>query len=215
MNLEAIMTVFYLIRHGQTTANVQGLKQGTINTAITQLTATGISQAERLHDQFDWSFANRIVVSPLDRTQQTAAIVNQTALLPVELDDRLLEISYGSWDGQSNAALQAQHPDVFDPVLNDVLPTYVNAAPDGESFGHVMGRVDHFMRDFATQAPDEAILAVTHGFTIKAAVLTALSLPETVPLPEPMNTSVTKISFEPQSQQYYLWYYNRFDASSY
>lgn len=208
------MTTFYLIRHGQTQANAMGLKQGTINSEITTLTETGRAQAERLHDQYDWSFVDAVIASPLDRTRETAAIVTGAGSA-VELDDRLLEISYGSWDGQPNATLKAAHPEVFDDVLNDVLPTYTTVATDGESFTHVMGRIDDFMRDRSAQLSAGSVAVVTHGFTIKAAVMTALGLSDTVPLPEPENTSVTKISFDPKNGQYYLWYYNRFDATSY
>lgn len=45
------MTDFYFIRHGQTTANVRGLKQGTMNTAITELNETGLAQAANLRDR--------------------------------------------------------------------------------------------------------------------------------------------------------------------
>lgn len=35
------MTDFYFVRHGQTSANAAGLKQGTINNDMTYLTETG------------------------------------------------------------------------------------------------------------------------------------------------------------------------------
>lgn len=58
------MTDFYFIRHGQTTANIQGLKQGTMNTEITELNETGLAQAANLRDHFDISFADQLVASP-------------------------------------------------------------------------------------------------------------------------------------------------------
>lgn len=201
------MTDFYFIRHGQTQANAMGLKQGTINSEITQLTPTGEQQAQQLHDHFDIEFADQVVVSPLDRTRRTAAIVNQTAQLPLEVDDRLLEISYGSWDGRPNAELERDHPEVFDPVLHDVLPSYTTLATDGESFGHVVDRVRDFMREYATLQSNGKIIAVTHGFTVKAAVLAALDPTNVMTLPEPENTSVTKISLI--DGRYYVWFYNR------
>ncbi|MZK16516.1 histidine phosphatase family protein, partial [Enterobacter hormaechei] len=47
------MTTFYVVRHGQTVANAQNLKQGTINTAVTHLNSVGKQQAQTLHDTFD------------------------------------------------------------------------------------------------------------------------------------------------------------------
>ncbi len=201
------MTTFYFIRHGQTDANAMGLKQGTINDSRTHLTATGRAQAQQLADHFDIRFADALFVSPLDRTQETAAILNATATLPVTLDDRLLEISYGSWDGQLNADLIATHPDVFDATLKDVLPTYVEIAVGGESFDQVTTRVQHFMTDLQAQFPDGNFIVVTHGFTVKAAAMVALQPRDPMSLPEPENTSVTKITFD--GTRYFTWYYNR------
>jgi Fructose-2,6-bisphosphatase len=62
------MTEFYLIRHGQTNANATGLKQGTINSEITYLNDTGKKQIQTLADNFDISFADRLIHSPLRRT---------------------------------------------------------------------------------------------------------------------------------------------------
>jgi probable phosphoglycerate mutase len=67
------MTTFYFVRHGQTTANATGLKQGTINDDRTHLTEKGHAQATHLADQFDVSDMDALFVSPLDRTQETAA----------------------------------------------------------------------------------------------------------------------------------------------
>lgn len=209
------MTTFYFVRHGQTVANALGLKQGTINDDMTHLNSDGEAQAEHLHQQFDISFADQIVISPLDRTRETALILNDTARLPLTTDKRLLEISYGSWDGQPNAQLEAEHPSVFDPLLHDVLPDYAQLAHDGETFDHVNARVNDFMHDMAASHPTDNIIVVSHGFTIKAATLVATKSTEPMSIPEPDNTSVTKISFSEETMRYYLWYYNRFDAQTY
>ncbi|KGL04770.1 histidine phosphatase family protein [Lactobacillus helveticus] len=203
------MTDFYFVRHGQTTANVAGLKQGTINTKITFLTETGKKQAQTVHKHFDISFADRIVASPLQRTKDTADILNQSEHLPITYDKLLLEISYGNWDGSKNADLEAKYPQVFDHVLNDVLPSYAPLA-HGETFTHVIDRADHFMSVTAQRYPDEKIIVVTHGFTIKAAVLAALGRPDNpMVVEEPDNLSITRITRKASSDNYYLRYYNR------
>ncbi|MFB9768512.1 histidine phosphatase family protein [Lactiplantibacillus modestisalitolerans] len=203
------MTNFYVIRHGQTTANAQNLKQGTINTAITQLNATGKQQAQALRTAFDISFADRLICSPLDRTRATAAILNHGHDLPVTTDERLLEISYGQWDGQKNADLLATYPQYFDPQLKDVLPSYVDVATAGETFDHVVARVRDFLTATAQRYPDEQIIVVTHGFTVKAMAMAVLKPADPMSLPEPDNTSVTKITVNAQAERAYLTYYNR------
>ncbi|MTV83134.1 histidine phosphatase family protein [Secundilactobacillus folii] len=201
------MTDFYFIRHGQTQANALGLKQGTINSEITHLNAKGQQQAQHLHDQFNVDFADELLVSPLQRTRDTASIINQTAKLPETVDERLLEISYGQWDGLKNLDLEQQYGDVFDPVLHDVLPSYTKYATEGESFQSVVDRVGRFMADYVNRRPNGKFIVVTHGFTVKAAAMAALRPADPMTLPEPDNTSVTRISVV--NGRYYLWSYNQ------
>jgi len=203
------MTIFYIVRHGQTTANAQDLKQGTINTAITYLNAVGEQQAQALQAAFDISFADRLICSPLARTQETAAILNHGRGLPIKTDDRLLEISYGQWDGQQNAKLKVAYPQYFDQALQDVLPSYVEVATKGERFDQVVARARDFLTTTAQQFPTEKIIVVTHGFTVKAMALAVLQPTDPMSIPEPENTSVTKITVEPTLNRAFLTYYNR------
>ena len=202
------MTEFYLIRHGQTSANVMKMKQGTINTEMTYLNDNGQKQAQMLAKNFDISFSDRIICSPLHRTEQTAKILNQTANLPISFDKRLLEISYGQWDGQKNADLRAKHPDAYNDYWDDVLPSYVQYATDGEKFDDVISRVHEFLIDTVNKYPDEKIICVTHGFTVKAAALDVIKPQDVMSLPEPRNTSVTKV-IGLSADEFYLEYYNQ------
>ncbi|WP_047998746.1 histidine phosphatase family protein [Lactiplantibacillus herbarum] len=203
------MTTFYLIRHGQTAANAQQLKQGTIDTPITYLNTVGQRQATVLHDAFDISFADRLICSPLKRTRTTAAILNRGRGVPVSVDERLLEISYGQWDGCQNKQLLADYPQHFDPLLQDVLPSYVQVATAGETFEHVISRGRAFMMEMVAMHPDDQIIVVTHGFTVKAMVLACLEPADLMSLPEPENTSVTKVTIDAGHHRAYLNYYNR------
>ncbi|WP_268912267.1 histidine phosphatase family protein [Lentilactobacillus sp. SPB1-3] len=203
------MTNFYFVRHGQTAANKAGLKQGIINTEITNLTDVGRQQASQLHEHFAIDFADLMIASPLQRTMDTANILNQTANLDVITDERILEISYGDWDGQSNATLQSEFPDVFEPVLHDVLPAYA-AIANGETFQQIIYRVKQFMMDYAKQYPNGNLIVVTHGFTIKAAVLAATdNNDDLMAIEEPDNCSVTKITYDKDQENYYVRYFNR------
>lgn len=58
-----IVTEFYLVRHGQTSANVAGVKQGTINDKFTYLNDFGKDQARDLQKKFNIKFADRLIVS--------------------------------------------------------------------------------------------------------------------------------------------------------
>ncbi|WP_334329639.1 histidine phosphatase family protein [Companilactobacillus sp. HBUAS59699] len=203
------MTEFYFIRHGQTDANAEGIKQGTINTEISNLNDTGKSQMKKLHEVFNISFADELVHSPLNRTLESAQILNEGYNLPMSTDERLLEISYGEWDGKKNSELREKYPRYFDQHLHDVLPDYVEVATKGETFPQVVARVKSFMLEKTLNTPDKKYIVVTHGFTTKAAALGVVEPQNPMTLPEPNNASVTKIVTLARTQEMYLEYYNR------
>ena len=201
------MTELYIIRHGQTAANRAGLKQGTIDDDRTRLTKTGKEQAAHLAAAFDLESFAAIYPSPLQRTVETAQIINRDARLPMVADRRLLEISYGAWDGQENAALMADYPSLFDPLIKDVRPTYV-AVAGGERFEEVEARVAAFTEEVLARHPAEKLAVVTHGFTVRSFAVNATRSAGLTIL-EPDNCSVTKIVVDPASGEQHLVYYNR------
>ena len=202
------MTELYLVRHGQTLGNVMGISQGTTNTEIAFLNDHGKQQIETLQRHFDISFADRLISSPLVRTQQTATILNQQAQLPVSEDARLLEISYGQWDGQKKTVLRAKYPTLFSDETGDVIPAYAPVA-HGERLSDVEARVDAFMNDALEQFPDERLIIVTHGFTIRSFVVAALKVLDPFAVPEPANGSVTKITLVPENGRRMLNYFHQ------
>ena len=203
------MTEFYLVRHGQTTANATGIKQGSINSEMTHLTEVGKAQVGKLHETFDISNFDQIISSPLFRTLETTNILNDGYDLPVSTDKRLIEISYGQWDGLKNDDLKADYPELFDPYVQDVLPSYVKEATHGETFDEVADRIKEFLVETAKKFPDQKILLVTHGFAIKAAMLGLFHPDNPMMIPEPDNASVTKLIVLGENRRYYLKYYNR------
>lgn len=201
------MTELYIVRHGQTAANRVGLKQGVIDDDRTLLTEDGIKQAQELAAVFHPLDLSALYQSPLRRTVQTARILNQSLNLPVATDRRLLEISYGDWDGQENARLEAQHPALFYDLIHDVRPNYAPVA-HGETFDQVQKRVLAFTKDVVKAHPTERLLVVTHGFTVRSFAANATGA-HGLEILEPDNCSVTKIIVEPQSLEQHLVYYNR------
>lgn len=69
----------WLIRHGETQANVDGLYSGH---APTPLTARGIEQAQNLHTLLDDVSFDTVLCSELERAQHTARLVLSDRQLP-------------------------------------------------------------------------------------------------------------------------------------
>ncbi|MBV1876053.1 MAG: phosphoglycerate mutase family protein [Pseudomonadales bacterium] len=91
------MKSFYFIRHGQTEWNAIARMQGQWNSDLNdrgkaQADANGVFLATQNLDAF--------YASPLDRTRQTALIINQYLDLPISYDDRLKEWDCGDWSGE-------------------------------------------------------------------------------------------------------------------
>lgn len=202
------MTELYIVRHGRTFANEAGLKQGQINGENTYLNATGKRQAQNLAANFDLTGFDAIYVSPLQRTRDTAAILNVQAQVPVYEDERILEISYGQWDGHYNQELMNQYPEYFSDLTKDVNERYIEVATKGESFTDVEKRVADFVVAVTQKHPQGKIAVVTHGFTVRSFAINATKSSGTTIL-EPDNCSVTKILVDSENGNQHMVYYNR------
>lgn len=82
----------YVIRHGRTNANEQGVIQGR---RMGRLSKTGEKDLEKLAKDFEDTKIDIIVSSPLMRTLQTAKIYNQYHNVKIVKDDLLLEVEEG------------------------------------------------------------------------------------------------------------------------
>ena len=124
-------------------------------------TPSGARQAERLAAAT--GPVDRVIASPLQRTRQTAAAFDQQ----VEIDERLVELDYGDFDGRP-----------FDEVPEGTWGRWRSdasfAPPGGESL-HALGlRVRAFLDELTRSPGDETVALVSHVSPIKAAVAWAL-----------------------------------------
>jgi broad specificity phosphatase PhoE len=154
--------VIVFVRHGQTAVNREGRFQGRLDPPLTEL---GAQQARLVAQGLAGCGAAVVLTSPLRRAADTAREIADAVGAPVEIDDRLVEIDYGDWDGQllgsvSHAQWARWRDDAaFTP-------------PGGESLVAVGERVARFCAD--RLSADTVVVAVSHVSPIKAAVAWAL-----------------------------------------
>lgn len=151
--------MIYLCRHGQTEWNRAHRLQGQCESDLTQLgRAQAGAMADLLHDlvQRDADRPWRIVASPLRRARDTAGIIGAKLGLPVEFDDRLMELTVGEWEGRLRADLQHERPELFTDR------TWFFAAPGGETYEQVMARVSDWLSEQAPE-PERRLIVVSHG----------------------------------------------------
>jgi probable phosphomutase (TIGR03848 family) len=172
-----------LVRHGRTTANSSGVLAGW--TPGVGLDDHGRTQTEALGGRLATAGITvcRVVASPLQRCQETAAILVERAAtgVPVEADDRLGEARYGAWTGRKLSDLVKE--DLWRTVQDQ--PSAVRF-PDGDDFpGETMAgmqsRALDAVRSIDAQVEqahgkDAIWVAVSHGDVIKAILADALGM---------------------------------------
>jgi broad specificity phosphatase PhoE len=155
-----------LVRHGETDANRAGLLLGR---ADPPLNDRGRQQAGALADALASIAQPLIVTSPLARALETATRIGASVGIMPRVDDRLIELDYGDWDGLRITDLPAGVRDRW-----QADPTFV--PPGGESLGELRARVVPLATELYDQAEEHTTIAVSHVSPIKAVILWGLEL---------------------------------------
>ncbi|MGO8947383.1 MAG: histidine phosphatase family protein [Ktedonobacterales bacterium] len=100
--------VLFLVRHGQTTFNVEGRLPGQLPGI--PLTDEGRRQAQRAAVALSGLPLSAVISSPLERARDTADIIARGWALPVMLDPRLMDLDVGAWSGQKVEDLNKSDP---------------------------------------------------------------------------------------------------------
>ena len=151
---EARKEMIYIIRHGQTELNISNALQGRSNHPLNE---TGIRQAMEAAERLKGIPFAAVYSSPLIRAVRTAEIIVPT-LKPV-IDERLIEMEYGPYEGKS---LRELGPEVL-TFFRDFVH---NPAPEGmEPLDSVVRRGGEFMEDRCRTG--ENILVSTHAIAMK------------------------------------------------
>jgi broad specificity phosphatase PhoE len=161
------MKTIYLVRHGETQANRDGIFRGR---GEVPLSADGLRQAQELRAYFSAREVQRVFSSPLRRAAQTAA-----ACFPgrtVEPQELVNNLDLGRWAGRSKKEIAAEEPQLWRRWLTE--PERMSF-PNGESLTAVKARVRDFNRLLLT-AGEESFAVVSHRSVLKCLLAEALGL---------------------------------------
>jgi phosphoserine phosphatase len=153
-------------RHGETEWNREGRYQGRRES---DLTGVGRAQARALADALRSTAIDRIVASPLARCVETARPIAEAHGLSLEIDERLLEIAHGDWEGRLRSEIRSGDPHLWEEWRT--RPEAVRFR-GGESVGDVLARWRAFARDLR----DENTVVVTHDVVVRLAILDSQGL---------------------------------------
>ncbi len=155
----------YIIRHGQTPWNARKCLQGRSDVDLNE---NGIHLAELTGKALrDVPFAMAFT-SPLIRAKHTAQCILAGREVPIIEDERLIEISFGIYEGCCYAEENRQVPQQWIENFFHAPQDYV-AAPGGESLDDVEKRTRDFMEDICSrkELQDKTILVSTHGCALR------------------------------------------------
>ena len=154
--------VIYLARHGETEWNLARRYQGW---GDSPLTGRGVAQAEAIGQALaaiPETAGAELAASPLGRARRTAEIIGEAMRhsRPIAFDDRLKEISLGSWDGLLRGEIEALKPGIF---AGFGRYEWYFSAPGGETYDGFAGRLGAWLGELAAGVR----IVVAHGIVTR------------------------------------------------
>ncbi|OMH30447.1 histidine phosphatase family protein [Motiliproteus sp. MSK22-1] len=115
-----------------------------------------------------------IYSSPLQRCQGFAQELSERLQRPLVVDERLIELDFGEWDGQGTAEVWQQQQSA---VLAFWQDPEVNTPPGAEPLRTMRDRVVRLLYDLHRQLDGQRILWVSHGGVIRILLSYLLQMP--------------------------------------
>lgn len=179
-------TNIFLVRHGQTTWNLEKRWQGSKNS---NLTALGVEQAQTTKTYLDQCQVDFAYVSPLQRAQDTISILLEDKDIKAVVLDDIRELNIGPWEGITQEDTKQTDPMEFHNFWK---------APDcfslqgAETFDELQKRVVSAVNSIFDQHEGCNILLVSHWISIKVALahFSTTPLSKLPTMSDPLNAQV-------------------------
>ena len=161
----------WLVRHGETDANVAGLYSGHAPTSLTQ---RGITQAETLAALLHNVPFDDVLCSELERARHTTQLVLAGRDVPLRIMPELNEMFFGDWEMRHHRDLAREDAENYALWCND----WQNATPtNGEGFQAFSQRVERFIAQLADYKNSQNLLVVSHQGVLSVLIARLMSMP--------------------------------------
>ena len=161
----------WLVRHGETEANVAGLYSGH---APTPLPERGIAQAQTLGTLLRNVPVDNVLCSELERARHTTQLILGDREVPVRNMPELNEMFFGDWEMRHHRDLAREDAENYAVWCND----WQNATPtNGEGFQAFSQRVERFIAQLADYKTCQNLLVVSHQGVLSVLIARLLSMP--------------------------------------
>lgn len=164
-----------LLRHGETTWNLEGRYQGQLDSP---LTPSGLAQARALAQRLAAVAFTALYSSDSGRALQTAACIAQSTGRQVRTDPRLRERHLGIFQNHLKTDLKRKFPADFRCFKSGGADEVI---PQGESARQAADRSNGCLEELARRHGAETIVVVAHGGTLSALLRHTLGIPLDAP----------------------------------
>jgi probable phosphoglycerate mutase len=169
-----ILKTLYIVRHGQTDLNKQGIVQG--RGRDTDLNEEGRQQAQLFYKAYKQAPFDKIYISELKRTQQSIQPFIDHGI-PYEKLSGLDELAWGVLEGQSSTPEnKAQFMHLLRDWLNGKLDSKFKG---GESPNEVKARQLEALHTIMSHPEEETVLICMHGRALRLFLCILLNKPLT------------------------------------
>ncbi len=158
--------LIYIVRHGETNANVYGYLQGWSSDPLNEngrklavITGQGMRGIK-----FDCCIS-----SPLVRARETSEIILRESHneIPITFDDRIKEIHMGDWERKKFRPGEREI-DEHEVKMFFADPFHFAGCPGGETIAQVCERTQDFLKELIRRDDGRTYLVTTHGFALRA-----------------------------------------------
>lgn len=159
----------YLVRHGESQANLEKLFYGVLDSPLTK---KGIEDAKLAAKKLKNLPVEALYASPLQRAYVTAEYLAEEMNLPIQADERLVEQGFGSFEGFTYEELKESHGHVFTDYYHGSWCTETPLG--GESFQEMVERIEPFLQEVISKNQD--CLIVSHNGVMRTILYLLLDL---------------------------------------
>ncbi|MCA9826502.1 MAG: histidine phosphatase family protein [Dehalococcoidia bacterium] len=164
------MTI-YLVRHGETAFNRDGLGLGRSDEPLTEL---GQRQAAAVADALAARPIAAVYSSPLQRAKHAAELIARATGSSLEVRPDLTELDAGDTEGLAFPLMRERFPDFFTAWRGN--GAHEVPLPGGESITDLALRLQGLAAEIRERATSEGVCVVSHNFVQRALLCDLLGI---------------------------------------
>ena len=162
---------WFIVRHGETEWNAQGRIQGHTDISLSE---RGVQQAKLVAQRLAGVTLDVAYSSDLARSAETAREILDQRSIPLHTTPRLREFNKGVFEGLTSEETGQRYPELYEASQVNDLDF---APPGGETIRQTSVRMNAIMTELRMRHPDENVLIVGHGGSLRAGFVALMELP--------------------------------------